>query len=167
MGGITGGGVSQDISGLQGIAGTELGQGQGIYGPAYNQFLAGATGQLTPSQQAAVTQTLNQMNLGTAGRYGNLGLGGSTMEQQDLGANQLSSLAQQQAFETQSETLGLDALKAALGFETGAGTALGYAGQLGTSQQAQQLNALSNAASALGGKGGAAGGGGLLGGLFG
>lgn len=167
MGGITSGlsgsGVSSDISGLQNLGGTLPGEAGQIFGPAYNQFQAGASGQLTPSQQAAVTQTLNQMNLGTAGTYGNLGLGGSTMQQQDVNANQLASLAQQQAFEAQSETLGLQGLQEALGYYGGGISALGGAGQLGQQQNQQTLGALASAASALGGKGA---GGGLLSGLF-
>ena len=152
MGGIMGGGdPSADISGLEGISGTMEGQGGQIYGPAYNQFLAGATGQLTPSQQAAVNQTLGQMNLGTAGTYANLGLGGSTMQQQDINANDLASLAQQQAFEAQSEQLGLSGLQQALGYETGGAGALNQAGTLGLGQEAQKGSAMSGVGTALGG----------------
>jgi hypothetical protein len=189
MGGIAGsignlfggGNIGSDISGLGNISGTLggmgstlFGEGQQIYGPAYNQFAAGAAGQLTPSQQAAVNQTLSQMNLGTQGAYSNLGLGGSTMEQQDLGANQLASLAQQNAFTMQSETEGLNALSQALGFgqqgiggEAQAGTALANAGRLGVSQEQAQLGALEQAAGSLGGKGAGGGLGSDIGSIFG
>jgi len=155
MGGIAGlfgggpvGGIENQLTGIA----------SGLSGPGLAQFQAGAAGQLTPSQQAAVNRTLGQMNLNTAGTYSNLGLGGSTMESQDLGANQLASLAQQQAFEAQSERLGLEALQAATG-------ALGGAGTLAQNQQTQQLNALASAAGALGGKG--AGGTSILGDVLG
>ena len=74
---------------LQNLGSTLTGQAQDIYNPAYSQYLAGASGQLTPAMQSLVTQNLGQMNLGTQGAYSNLGLGGSTMEGQDLASNQL------------------------------------------------------------------------------
>lgn len=140
---------------------TQLAQTQGQYGTdvlgtAYNQYLAGASGQLTPAQQAMVTQQLGQADVGTRSTYGNLGLGGSTMEGQDLNANSLASLAEQANLEAQSESLGLQGLGAgnALisgaegGYGTagsllsGAGTTLNDAGRLAESQQQAFLSAL-------------------------
>lgn len=144
-----------------------LGQGQNdIYPTALDQYQAGATGQLTPSEQASVEQTKKEMDLGTRNTYGNLGLGGSTMESQDLGSNDLRSLAQQHGFNVSDETLGLSGLDTALKFEgeglnalTGAGNilsgatgALGSAGQLAAGQQAAQTQILGSLGSALGGK---------------
>ena len=167
--------------------------GDQIYPTSINQFDLGATGQITPSQQAAVDQTLQQQNLQTQGTYGNLGLGGSTMDTQDLNANKAKSLAQTQAFSTLDETLGLsglsqaeqyyglglNALTGALGTQTAAGQILGgatgalnSAGNLATTEQATQLGLLGSLGSAIGGSNGLFGSGGIfgaggLGGLFG
>ena len=49
---------------------TQFGQGQNdIYPTALAQFQAGATGQLTPSEQAAVNQSKQQMQLANTGTY--------------------------------------------------------------------------------------------------
>lgn len=151
-------------------------QGQDIYSIAFPQFQAGAAGQITPAQQAAVNQTLQQQDLATAGTYGKLGLGGSTMETQDVNANAAKSLAQTQGFSTLDETLGLSALQqGALPFEnlglsalTGAGNilsgatgALTQAGSLAAGEQATQLGLLGSLGSALGGSQG------LFGSIFG
>lgn len=114
---------------------TQLAQTQGLYGTdvlgtAYNQYLAGASGQLTPAQQAMVTQQLGQANVGTQSTYGNLGLGGSTMEGQDLNANSLASLAEQANLEAQSETLGLQGLNQGNALLSGAEGGYGTAGNL-------------------------------------
>lgn len=156
-------------------------QGTSIYGPAADQYVTGAAGQITPAQQAAVDQTLQQQNLQTAGTYGNLGIGGSTMETQDLNANKAKSLAQTQGFSSLDETLGLSGLDEAakyyglqLGSLTGAGQilggatqALGSAGNLATTEQQTQLGLLGSLGSALGGSQGLFGSTGLLGSLFG
>lgn len=156
-------------------------QGTQIYGPAADQYVAGAAGQITPAQQAAVNQTKQQQDLQTAGTYGKLGLGGSTMETQDLNANAAKSLAQTQGFSSLDETLGLSGLSAAeqyygLGLNalTGAGNilsgatgALNSAGNLATTEQQTQLGLLGSLGSALGGSQGLFGSTGLLGSLFG
>jgi hypothetical protein len=106
------------------------------------------------------------MDLGTRGTYSHLGLGGSTMETQDLNANDLSSLAQTRQFNVQDETLGLSGLAQALGYESGGVNALGTAGNilsgatgalnsagtLAAGQQAAQMQALGGIGSALGSK---------------
>ena len=167
-------GLSQQAAALAPII---FGQGQNdIYPTALQQYQAGAAGQVTPDQQQAINETLQQMNLSTAGTYGNLGLGPSTMETQDINANKQRSLAQTAAFANQDETQGLAGLQQALGYESGGVGALGTAGQilggattalsgagnvynsvgsLAQNQQAQQLQALSNLGSSLGGKSGA------------
>jgi len=154
-----------------------FGQGQNdIYPTALDQYTAGAQGQVTPAQQAAVDETKQQMDLSTSGTYANLGLGDSTMKTQDLNANKQRSLAQTEGFAAQDEQLGLAGLAQALGFETGGVNALGTAGSilsgatgalsgagnvagnigtLASNQQQQQLNALSSLGSSIGGKGGA------------
>lgn len=156
-------------------------QGTSIYGPAADQYVTGAAGQITPAQQAAVNQTLQQQDLQTAGTYGNLGIGGSTMETQDLNANKAKSLAQTQGFSSLDETLGLSGLDEAakyygleLGSLTGAGQilggatqALGSAGNLAATEQQTQLGLLGSLGSALGGSQGLFGSTGLLGSLFG
>lgn len=176
------------------LASTEGTDAGNIYGPAFSQYTAGAGGTITPAQQAAVDQTLKQQNLQTAGTYGNLGLGGSTMQTQDTNANAAKSLAQTQAFSTLDETLGLSGLDAALkyytgdlsaltgalGTQTGAGQilsgatgALSNAGNIATTEQQTQLGLLGSLGSAIGGSSGIFGSGGLfsstgaLGGLFG
>ena len=162
-------------------------EGQDIYAPSLSQFQAGAAGQITPAQQAAVNQTLQQQNLQTAGTYGNLGLGGSTMQTQDTNANAAKSLAQTQGFSTLDESLGLSGLQQSLGYQNaglgalsgalgafgtagqilgGATQALGSAGNLAASEQQTQLGLLGGLGSAIGGSSGLFGSGGLAG-LFG
>lgn len=152
---------------------------QDIYPTALNQYQTGATGQITPNQQAAVNQTLQQQQLQNASTYANLGLGGSTMQTQDANANAAKSLAQTQGFSTLDETLGLSGLTQAGNFEqlglsalTGAGQILGgatgalqNAGSLATTEQATQLGLLGSLGSAIGGSSGLFGSGGLFGGL--
>ena len=162
-------------------------QGQDIYGIAFPQFQAGAAGQITPAQQAAVNQTLQQQQLQNANTYAKFGLGGSTMQTQDSNANIAKSLAQTQGFSTLDEALGLQGLyQGALPYEnagltslldagnilSGATGALNNAGNLATSEQATQLGLLGSLGSALGGSQGLFGSGGIfgsggLGGLFG
>jgi len=149
------------------LGGIEQNQGtQDIYPTALSQFQAGASGQLTPAQQAAVAQTKSEMDTQTRGTYGNLGLGGSTMQTQDLNANDLSSLAQTTGFSALDEELGLKGLSQALGYEGAANTSYGTAasslgsganalagvGNLAAGQQATQLGLLGNIGSAIGGK---------------
>jgi len=167
-GGSSGGGSSGlsstgEISGLNQLAQQSNTQGNQLYdfgygmmtGPAYNQWLAGATGQLTPSQQAMVDENLGQMNLGTEGTYGNLGSPGSTMETQDTNANRLRSMAEEANLEAQSEQLGAQGIQVgnqvvnqAGNYFGRAGTDLYQAGGLANEQQ-RILNA---AISSLGNK---------------
>ena len=152
--GSSSGSTDQIAGELQNLAGLETGTGMNIMGPGYQQYAAGATGQLTPAQQALVTQALGNMNLGTQANYANLGLGGSTMEQQDLNANRLSSLAQQAGLETQSEQLGLQALGEGLSFLNAGSGNLGGAGSIYNQDQTNKAGALTSLASGLGGAGG-------------
>ena len=154
------------------IASTVGGEIPSIYGPAISQYQAGAAGQVTPGQQTDIDQTLQQMNLATSGTSANLGLGGSTMENQDVNANQQKSLAQKQQFASMDEQLGLSGLgmantyttqelndlAGALSTLTGAGNILGSAsgalnsaGNLAAGQQATQLSLLGSLGKALGG----------------
>ena len=163
-------------------------EGQQIYDPSLAQFQAGAAGQITPAQQAAVNQTLQQQQLQNASTYGNLGLGGSTMQTQDSNANLAKSLAQTQAFSTLDEGLGLSGLQQSLGYQNaglgalggalgafgtagqilgGATGALQQAGSLAAGEQATQLGLLGGLGSALGGSQGLFGSSGLLGSIFG
>lgn len=146
-------------------------EGTDIYNTAIDQYKAGAAGQVTPNQQAAIDQTLKQMDLSTEGTYANLGLGGSTMATQDVNANKQKSLAQSAEFSALDEELGLKGLSSALGFQSegvnalgtagnilgGATQALSGAGNLAANQQAQQLSALNSLGTSLGGKSGGAG----------
>jgi|SRR5215472_856738 len=168
---------ASDAAGLApifgGISSTQEGEGGAIYPTAFSQYEAGATGQITPAQQAAVAQTKANMDTSTKNTYGNLGLGGSTMQTQDLNANDLSGLAQTEEFSNLDETLGLSGLDQTNKFQSsgasslgGATTAYGTAGNilgaganalsgvgtLAAGQQATQLGLLGNIGSAIGGK---------------
>jgi hypothetical protein len=107
---------------------SDIGYGQNIISTAGPQFDAGAAGTLTPADQALVTEQLQQANLGTETTYGNLGLGGSTMQAQDLGTNQLRSEAEKSLLAKQEETLGLAGLQAGGQFMQAGAQALGGAG---------------------------------------
>lgn len=146
----------------QSLGASTYGQGQNIYDPAYQQYISGTTGQLTPSQQALVTQNLGTENTGTMSTYGNLGLGGSTMEGQDLASNVLKSTAETSNINFQNESLGLQGLQTADQYYgtanqsygnagtalSGASSSLYNAGQLTDAN----LTALNNAISSLGNK---------------
>jgi hypothetical protein len=157
----------QYASDAAGMGDTLFGQGAtDIYPTSLAQFQAGAAGQVTPAQQAAIDQTAKEMDLQTTGTYGNLGLGNSTMEAQDLDANKQKSLAQTVGFSSLDEELGLSGLKTAQGFESGGVTAEGTAGSilgqgasalagvgnLAAGQEALQMQTLGSIGSALGGK---------------
>jgi len=135
------------------------GQAQDIMGPAQTQYAAGAAGVLTPAQRAAVDLTKQQMDTQTRTTYGNLGIGGSTMQSQDLGANARSSLAQEQGFSTLDEELGLKGLGTGLNF-TNAGTSTLSAGLqdlLGAGTETTgALSTLTGAGQILGGASGSA-----------
>lgn len=158
------GGISTDLLGL---AGQQEANAQPLITGGQSQYEAGLTGQLTPAQQALTANTLNQMNVGTASNFANLGLGGSTMEQQDLNANQLASLAQTEGILNQDETLGMTAQQLGEQIMAGAGTSFGQAGNMLTgeanlfeTQNQTYLQQLQNAKSALGSVAGQAAGGG-------
>ena len=72
-------------------------------GSAFNAK-GGATpsGGLSAAQSALSQFSLGQSEARTRDIYGRLGLGGSTMEAQDLGGNQLASLAQTASLEQQN-----------------------------------------------------------------
>lgn len=184
---------ASSISGLNSVAnqqsqlaGQLQGQGSNIYGPAFGQYNSGISGTLTPAQDALVGQNLSTMDTTTSGAYGNLGLGGSTMEGQDLAGNSMRSLAEQSNINFQNESLGLQGLQEALGYFGGAGQELGgtsqslsSAGQLQNQNQAQlnaAINSLGNKSagglgsgiqSLLGGGAGAAGSGAATGAIGG
>ena len=177
----------------QSLGASTYGQGQNIYDPAYQQYLSGMQGQLTPGQQAMVTENLGTENVGTQSLYGNLGLGGSTMEGQDLASNVLKSTAEQANIANQNEQLGLSGLQTADQYYStanqsyanagnalsGASSSLYNAGQL-TDANLKALNSAisslgnkssgglgSGLSSLIGGATGTSGTGGFLGSLFG
>lgn len=117
-------GEQNALSGVDQALGNQLvGQGTDIFGPAFGQYNAGISGQLTPAQQSLVTQNLGAMDATTRGEYGGLGLGGSTMEGQDLASNALKSMAENANLSFQNETSGLAGLQEALGYYGGATSA--------------------------------------------
>lgn len=189
MGGGSGGlfgGSNIDTSGLTSLAGDMTGlagQQASLAGPladyglqtlptAENQFQQGAAGQLTPGWQALSQNQLQQANLGTTAQYGNLGLGDSTMKQQDIGANTINNLAEQGNLAALTEQLGIQGLSTGSGMVTGAGNllsgaagTLSGAGSLTQSALADQLtqatqgkNSLTSGLQAAGGIGSALGG---------
>lgn len=125
--------LSQQVETLGGApyndAGTVFSEGQNIYSPAYNQYTAGQQGILTPAQTALVNQNLATSNTGTQGTYGGLGLGGSTMEGQDLSNNQLKSEAENANISFGNETLGLEGLQTANQYSSTAGNLYNTADQ--------------------------------------
>lgn len=133
------------------IAGTQTGYGTNVMGTAYNQYEAGATGQLTPAMTALSNEELTQANLGTSGAYSNLGLGGSTMESQDLAANQLQNEAEQANLEAQEETLGLEGLGTGNTILNSAASNYGSAANITQSQINSILAALGGGTSSTGG----------------
>lgn len=157
-----------------------FGEAGQIYSPAYSQYVQGLTGQLSPSQQALVTENLGTMDTGTSATYGNMGLGGSTMEGQDLASNSLKSMAEQSNINFQNEAEGLSGLQTADQYYgtansynstaanalSGVSNSLSSAGQLANSNNAQlnsAINSLGNKTSGGGGSGSSSGG--LLSGL--
>ena len=134
-------GYAGDVAGLapsltsmagteQGYAGTEAGYGAPTLATGYNEYQAGATGQLTPSMAALASQALKEANIGTTGTYSNLGLGDSTMEGQDLASNQVQNLAEQGNLESLEQQLGLSGITAGQAGITGAGNLTTQAGNL-------------------------------------
>ena len=146
--------IANDLSNIGNI---DQNTGTSILPTAMSQYTAGAEGVLTPFQQAEVKQNLGQMNLGTEATYGNLGLGGSTMEQQDLNANDLSSLALSAGLSAQSEQLGLSGLTEGLNFLTGATGAFGGAGNIYSNELDMMANSLQNLGNSNSGGGGLGG----------
>lgn len=151
---------------------SEAGQ---IYSPAYSQYVQGLTGQLSPSQQALVSENLGTMDTGTSATYSNMGLGGSTMEGQDLASNSLKSMAEQSNINFQNEAEGLSGLSTANQYNStadqyyntaesalsGSSSSLNSAGQLANSNNAQlnsAINSLGNKTSGGGGSGSSSGG---------
>ena len=104
---------------------------------------------LTPPEQDLVNFLGGQQDVRTRDIYSRLGLGGSTMEAQDLGGNELQRLAQSAGLINQNQQTALQVAQGTLGAETAAGNlALGTAqaeqsGILGA--QGQQLQAQLNA----------------------
>lgn len=138
-----------------------------IYSTALGQYESGAAGNLTSAQQALVNQNLGTEQTGTMGTYGNLGLGGSTMEGQDLANNVLKSTAEQANIANQDEQLGLSGLQTAQQYYTGAGNDYtGASSALSSSGNLSQgvTNSLNSAISSLGNKSSSGSG---LGSLFG
>lgn len=135
----------------------ELGQAQPLLGAGMGEFISGATGQLTPAQQATSDFELGQANLGTESAFANLGLGPGTTMTADLNANLLGNEALKNSLLQQSQTEGLNAMRTGLSFEqagTGAaataGNLLDAAAKVLVDQNATALNALRSATSGLG-----------------
>jgi hypothetical protein len=138
-------GTSQlgNLAGIEeNLAGEEIGTGNQILPTAMGQYTAGATGQLTPAQQALSATELSAANTGTAGTYSNLGLGTSTMKTQDLATNQLRNEAEQANLEAQSEQLGLAGLGTGLSFLNAGSSSILGSGQLTQNQINDILTAL-------------------------
>src|SRR5215471_16982918 len=148
---------------LASLGGLQTGLGTAVSGVGLGQLLAGASGQLTPADQALVKSTLDQMNLGTSSRYANLGLGGSTMETMDRNANQLRSEAESAELAALEERLGLQALQGGESFLGGAGTNIGNASR----DYQAAYNSLINTIAGLGNKSAGGGLSGVGGGLTG
>lgn len=134
--GQTQAGLAGDIASLApsllGISNTLQSYGSPVLAGGLGQYQAGLSGQLTPAQQALTQYTLGQNTAATNQTYGNLGLGGSTMNTQDLAADRLQSLAQQEQIGFQNEQMGLGALGVGQGLtQAGAQDILGAGGLLG------------------------------------
>ena len=148
----------ENIAGAQtNIAGQESSVAQPFLSGGTSQYEAGLTGQLTPAQQALTSFTNNQMNTGTASTYANLGLGGSTMQTQDINANDLASLAQQEQIDFQNEQMGMygateggNFLNNAISALSNAGGLLTNAGNVYNSQQQQNQQTKGGLGEALG-----------------
>lgn len=144
------GSLSGYASDVSDIAAEQATYGSDVLPTALAQYQAGASGQLTPAQQAQATSALNQANVGTSAAYGNLGLGNSTMKSQDLAANQLQNLAEQGNLEAQSEELGLAGLQTGNQLLSGATSSYGTAGNLTQDQVTDMLNQASQSKSSQG-----------------
>lgn len=132
-----------NISGtLENLGNQEIGYGNTVTPTAINQFQAGATGQLTPAMAALAATNLSSSDTATKGAYSNLGLGGSTMESQDLATNQLRNTAETANLEAQEEQLGLEGAGVGLNFLNAGGGQYMNAGSLTQSQIQDILAAL-------------------------
>jgi len=89
------------MAGIGGAIGALAGSGGGGVNVA-----TGVPG-LTPEQQALADFTLGEQTTRTKDIYSRLGLGGSTMEAQDLGGNQLANMAETAGIENQNAQLQL------------------------------------------------------------
>ena len=145
-----------DATNLNNIANTVTGAGNTILPAGEGQYMAGLEGKLTPAQQALTNFTLGQNQLRTNQGYANLGLGGSTMNAQDLNADKIQSLAQQEQIDFQNEQAGLAGVGAGAGLlGQGAGIYGNQEGMLANlyNQQNQNfLQSLGSAGQALGNK---------------
>lgn len=149
------GGLAQNAFLQEQLAGQLDTQGNQIFGPAFGQYNAGINDVLTPSQQSLVDQNLGTMDTATRGTYGDLGLGGSTMEGQDVNANALRSMAEKANLSFLNEDLGLKGLQEALGYFGGSESALGgSSASLGSAGQLQneQQRLLNQSIASLGNK---------------
>jgi hypothetical protein len=72
---------------------------------------------LSPTQTAATNFFGGQQDARTRDIYARLGLGGSTMQGQDLGANELARLAEEQQFIEKNQQLGLSTQQGTLSAE--------------------------------------------------
>lgn len=145
-------------------SGTNLSNISGQVMPAaLSQYQLGASGQLTPGLQDVANFAQQQGQLGIANTYGDLGLSGSTMEQQDLASNQLQNLAETAQLALQEEQAGLTGIGVGGNLAaTGAGiTGQGINALTGqedltanaaNAQNQQVLNALGSAATGLSNK---------------
>jgi hypothetical protein len=140
--------TQQFINSLTGLANQEQGFAQTPLTGGQSQYQAGLAGTLTPAQQALTNFTLGQNVLGTNNQYGNLGLGGSTMQSQDQAANRLASLAQQEQIDFQNQQMGLAAMGLGSQMLGESGQLTNAAGGLNINQQ-QANQAMTNANNAL------------------
>lgn len=92
-------GIAQIFSGIQGLTSSNIPTPTNPFQPFPITTASGAFGDLSnigldPTEQALVDFLGGQQDVRTEDIYSRLGLGGSTMEAQDLGANELQRLAE-------------------------------------------------------------------------
>jgi hypothetical protein len=138
---IKGPGTVPQKGNIESIAGSEMTQGNQLVGDL-------ASGQLPPGEADAINQQLQAQIANIQQKYAQMGLSGSTMEQQDIANAQQQAVAQTAAQANQATQTGLQLL----------GAADSAYGQLGKSQVAldnQLSQSLADMMEAFGGGTGA------------
>ena len=137
------------------IASSQYGTGQSLIGTGLNQYQMGAQGQLTPGMQQIVNNAQQQGDVLTNAGYARMGLGGSTMNEQDLGnvANQAAQLQanlanQEQSLGLQASQYGLGALSGAAGTTVDEGNLYNQLANLQLTQNSQIASVLNQLAQA-------------------